>query len=340
MIHFARWTILLLAAAAAGCAPAAAQTLMRFNSWLPPTHPIMSQTIRPWAEEVARITQNRVRIEFTAQSLGPPPNQFNMVKDGVADAAITVHGYTPARFPLMQIGELPFLSDLSEPLSVGLWRVTQKHFAGKDEHAGTQLVGVFVSQPARVWTARKALKSIPDWDGMKLAGGAAVYLEIARALGGVGVRAPGPQAAEMLKRGVVDGVLIDASSYTDFGLAGTVKHMLDFPKGMSAATFAVILNSAKWNSVSAADRAAIEKISGETLSRTAGRNWDRVAAKSRENVKAAGVEVTMAEGAYLKALEGKLRFLEDQWLQKAAAAGVDGRAALSELKGTVNSYRP
>ena len=39
-------------------------------------------------------------------------------------------------------------------------------------------------------------------------------------------------------------------------------------------------------------------------------------------------------------LEDKLRFLDDQWLQKAAAAGIDGKAALSELKSTVNGYRP
>ena len=116
--------------------------------------------------------------------------------------------------------------------------------------------------------------------------------------------------------------------------------MLDFPKGMSAATFCVIVNKAKWNSISAADHAAIEKISGEILSRNAGRNWDREAAKSRENVKAAGVEITMAEGAYLRALEDKLRFLDDQWLQKAAALGVDGKAALSELRGAVSGYRP
>ena len=48
----------------------------------------------------------------------------------------------------------------------------------------------------------------------------------------------------------------------------------------------------------------------------------------------------MAEGAYLRTLEDKLRFLDDQWLQKAATAGIDGKAALSELKSTVNSYRP
>jgi TRAP-type C4-dicarboxylate transport system substrate-binding protein len=99
------------------------------------------------------------------------------------------------------------------------------------------------------------------------------------------------------------------------------------------------MNKAKWNALSPEDRAAIQKISGETLSRAAGRNWDAEAAKSRENVKAAGVEVTMASGAYLKELEDKLNFLEDDWLKGAQGAGIDGKAALNELRSIVNTYK-
>jgi TRAP-type C4-dicarboxylate transport system substrate-binding protein len=324
-----RTILLLVAALAAGAVHA--QNVLRFNAWLPLVHPMMAMTVKPWTDDVAKATGNRVRFEFTAQSMGPPPNQFDMVRDGVIDAAITVHGYTPARFPLMQIGELPFLSDKSEPLSVALWRVMHKRFAAKDEHAGTQVMAIYTSQPGRVFTTKRALKSLKDWEGLKFAGGAAINLEEAKALGGVGVRAPGPQASEMLKRGVVDGLFIDMSSFTDFHLAGTAKYMLDFPRGIHAATFTLIVNKAKWDAISAADKAAIMKISGEALSRRFGANWDAAAAKSRENLKPAGVEVTMADGAYFKQLEDKLRFLEEEWLKRAAAAGLDGKAALADL---------
>jgi TRAP-type C4-dicarboxylate transport system substrate-binding protein len=314
---------------------AQAQTVLRFNSWLPLVHPMMAMSVKPWTDDVAKATDNRVRFEFTAQSMGPPPNQFDLVRDGVIDAAITVHGYTPARFPLMQIGELPFLADKSEPLSVALWRVTQKHFAAKDEHAGTQVMAIYTSQPGRVFTTKRALKSLKDWEGMKFAGGAAINLEEAKVLGGVGVRAPGPQASEMLKRGVVDGLFIDMSSFTDFHLAGTVKHVLDFPRGIHSATFMLVMNKAKWDAIAPADKAAIMKISGETLSRRFGVNWDAAAAKSRENLKPAGVEVTMADGAYFKALEEKLHFLEEDWVKRATAAGVDAKAALADLRAHV-----
>ena len=320
------------------CGLAQAQTVLKFNSWLPSTHPIVAMTVKPWTDEVAKVTQGRVRFEFTASGLGPPPSQFDLVRDGVADAALTVHGYTPARFPLMQIGELPFLAGLSEPLSVALWRVDRQFFTDKKESAGTHVMAIFASQPGRVFTVGKKLESIGDWQGLKLAGGAAINVEEAKALGAVGLRAPGPQAAEMTKRGTADGLFIDVSSFTDFSLGGTIKHMLDFPRGIHAATFTLIVNEGKWKAIAAADQAAIEKISGETLSRTAGRNWDEAAARARVAFPPAGVEVNMITPEHQQALDKRLRFLEDEWLNKARATGVDGKAALAELRRIVAGY--
>src|SRR5207302_6214931 len=96
--------------------------------------------------------------------------------------------------------------------------------------------------------------------------------------------------------------------------------------------FMLVVNKAKWDAIPAADQAAIMKISGEALARRFGANWDAAAAKSRENLKPAGVEVTMAEGAYFRELEEKLRFLEDDWVKRASAAGADARVALCELR--------
>ena len=43
----------------------------------------------------------------------------------------------------------------------------------------------------------------------------------------------------------------------------------------------------------------------------------------------------MADGAYFRDLEEKLRFLEDDWVKHAAAAGVDGKAALADLRAHI-----
>ena len=72
-VFMIRFFCLTLASFLALSAPASAQTVLRLNGWLPPTHPIMTRTLKPWAEEVNKVTQGRVRIEVTASSMGPPP---------------------------------------------------------------------------------------------------------------------------------------------------------------------------------------------------------------------------------------------------------------------------
>jgi len=51
------------------------QAPLLFNSFLAPQHPINTRVLKPWADEVAKVTQGRVRIEVTASSMGPPPTQ-------------------------------------------------------------------------------------------------------------------------------------------------------------------------------------------------------------------------------------------------------------------------
>jgi TRAP-type C4-dicarboxylate transport system substrate-binding protein len=319
----------------AGAAPAEAQVRIRFNSWLGPMHPIMALTVRPWAEEVERVTEGRVRVEFTAGPMGPPPAQFDMVRDGVVDAAISIHGYTPTRFELTRVGELPFLALGAEPLSVALWRVHEEFFAGRQEHRGVRLLGLFTSQPGIVYAKATALDGLPAWSGLKIAGGSRINVDIAERLGAVPVQAPGPQIYEMLERGIVDAGFLDQSSFKDFNLGRQVRHALTFPRGIYAVTWFLAVNEATWNRISAADRAAIERISGEAFARRAGANWDAEAAVARRQMEEQGISIVRADGAYLQEIQTRLAPLEAAWLEKARAAGVDGAAVLARLREVV-----
>src|SRR5437773_1369979 len=66
-----------------------AHTLLRYKTCVPLVYPLMAMTVKPWTDDIAKATDNRVRFEFTAQSTGPPPNQFDMVRDGVIAASTT-----------------------------------------------------------------------------------------------------------------------------------------------------------------------------------------------------------------------------------------------------------
>ena len=67
-----------------------------------------------------------------------------------------------------------------------------------------------------------------------------------------------------------------------------------FPGGLYNVSFAMIMNPAKWSQISEADRAAINKLSGEALARRAGKAWDATDAKGEKAVRDANIPVVIA----------------------------------------------
>src|SRR5688572_14535856 len=97
---------LFAAAALMASAPADAQTTWRFSNWVPPTHPLSTEVFFKWGKMVEEATQGRVKVQFIP-ALGAPPSHFDLVKDGVADVAMSVNSYTADRFVLSDGVELP-----------------------------------------------------------------------------------------------------------------------------------------------------------------------------------------------------------------------------------------
>lgn len=127
----------LLALAFAAGANAQEVTL-RLSNWLPPSHPVVKDIMVPWAEQVKEATEGRVAVQILDAPLGPPPAHFDLVASGAADLGFSAHSYTPGRFALTEIAELPFLTPSSEANSVALWNVWSQMLADKGEHGGSR----------------------------------------------------------------------------------------------------------------------------------------------------------------------------------------------------------
>jgi len=73
--------------------PAFSETLV-MSSWLPPKHPIVTNVMEPWAEQVAEVTEGRVKVRMLAKPLGSPPSHFDLAADGIADITYGLHSFT------------------------------------------------------------------------------------------------------------------------------------------------------------------------------------------------------------------------------------------------------
>ncbi len=74
-----------------------AQTRLLLSTFFPPAHPIYSQVMQPWAQEVEKATGGAVKIDFSPNSLVPPPGQMDLVAKGGADISFQFAEVVPNR---------------------------------------------------------------------------------------------------------------------------------------------------------------------------------------------------------------------------------------------------
>ena len=336
-------TIGAFAASVAGTQFAAAQTApevtLRFNRWVPPTHHFHVRIMMPWAERVEKASNGRIKIEFTAASLGAPPRQFDLAATGVADITAGNQTYTPERFVVSRVAELPFLGDTAESLSVAQWRVHQKYLAKADEYKGTKLLTVFNNGPYQIFTTKKAIVAAGDLHGLKMRAAGGMPTDIAKALEVVPVATPITEAYETLSRGIVDGTFLPPDSVRSFQLDKFLEHQVRIPRGLFNAAFFVVINERKFASLSQANQAAMLSVSGETFAHTAGAIWDDQDRIANEQFAKSGMKITTASQALLADLTKRLSHIEAQWIKEANERGVDGAAALEMFRREAAQYK-
>ena len=318
---------------------AAAETVLRLSNWVPASHVITRDILEPWMADVARVTEGRVQIEALAAALGSPPAHFDVARDGLADIAIGVHGYTPGRFVLTQIAELPFLSDRAEPLSVAYWRVHTRYLAPIGEHRGVHLLALWTHGPGHIFNARRDIRALDDLAGLKFRVGGGLVSRISEALGTVAVPAPATKAYELLANGVADGIFFPVESIEYFNLTPFMTHGTLIPGGLYNSSFFLVANETAWESIEARDRAAIMAVSGEALAMRAGKAWDASDRAGLQALTAAGTVLEVANTPMLHALQARLAFAEGDWVAAAGALGADAALALAALRTEIEAYR-
>ena len=79
-------------------------------------------------------SDGRIKIDrFPSMQLGgTPPQLIDQAIDGVADIIWTVAGYTPGRFPQLEVFELPFMSPDAEATSRAYWELAEARMMDTD----------------------------------------------------------------------------------------------------------------------------------------------------------------------------------------------------------------
>lgn len=317
---------LAIAALGASVSSASAETVLNYSTWLPAGYVLNEPVLKPWSEEVEKVTEGRVRVEWLPKSVGSAAAQFDVVRDGLADVSIVLPGYTPGRFPVMEIGELPLLANDPAVLSPVFYRVYDEHLKDKKPFEGTHLLSIWASTPTHIVNKTGITQDIAELAGMKMRAPSATAISIMNEMGIVPIQKPVSEMYELASTGVVDGTFFPFNPILDWKVQDIFKYVTVVDGGLGQSVLAVLVNEAKWNSISEEDRAAIMEISGEKLSLAVGEVYARGEENARKTLQENGVTVEPASEQLMTQIRDTLEPIDRAWIAKAEEAGLSNAA--------------
>ncbi|MDA9207711.1 TRAP transporter substrate-binding protein [Octadecabacter sp.] len=314
--------------------PAFAETTLTVANWLPPSHPLVSEVIVPMTQQISEATGGEVVANILPAPLGPPPAHFDFAVNGVADITFGVQGYNAGRFLTTNIAEVPFLGDSAEAISVAYWRTFDAMLRDAGEYDDVKVLAVFTHGPGEIFLKDGDASAIDLLDGQKLRVGGGIVNEVATTLGAVPVEGPSSKAYELLSQGVADGILFPYESVNFFKLIPQLNVGVSVPGGLYNTSFYIVMNQAKWDSLTPDQQAAIDSVTGEALARMAGQMWDRADEAGIEAM-ADQTTITPATDDQMAAWTEALQPVVDAKIAEVSEAGIDGAAALEMLRAEI-----
>jgi TRAP-type C4-dicarboxylate transport system substrate-binding protein len=166
-----------------------------------------SRVVVPWCEAIAKDSNNRMRCQILPAMTGggTPAQLVDRVKDGVDDLVVTLPGYTPGRFPIMEALELPFMTNTAESASAAAWDFYNKY--ATKEFAGTKILATWVHDEGFVSTSSKPIKNLNDFKGLKIRAASRQSSKLLARLGATPVGMPIPAVADAMTKGTIDGFM-------------------------------------------------------------------------------------------------------------------------------------
>ncbi|BAQ08585.1 TRAP system periplasmic protein [Bacillus sp. OxB-1] len=305
------------------------------SHFLPSNHPIQNNILKVYLDELEEKTDGRITSEiYSAGALGDPGSQYDMAVTGTADVALSVHGFTPGRFPIVSVVELPFLVESAQESSDILWTLYEEFPELKEEHKDTTPLWLFTVDPAQLISAKKKIETPSDLKGLRVRTPSPLGNQIIEALGGTPVSMPMGEVYDSLQKGVVDAAMVPISEAKDYNLHEVVKYITI--GNFSVTPFFSVMNTDIFNSFTEEDQKLIHELGGRHMVEVIGQTTRKTAEDGRKIAEENGVEIIELSGDNLAAWEEALTPISEKWVSDLEAKGLPGQKIfdrVQELKG-------
>jgi TRAP-type C4-dicarboxylate transport system substrate-binding protein len=303
--------------------PAQAQMKLRLTTMWPAQHPL-SVLFGDWGKDVEKATAGRVTVTvFAANTLSPPMQVYDNTVKGVVDVGTSLLAYSPGRLPLSEVLQQP-LGYQNGYQASKLANEYYKKFKPK-EFDDVKVMFLHGAAPGFIFT-KNPVKSTADVKGLRIKANAE-NADIVKLLGASPVTMPVTETYDSLSRGVIDGALFPIEALQGFKIGEVVKTVIENYGVSYMTSMYCIMNKDKWNAISAADKAAIEKINDE-YNEKFGKKWVELDKNAEAFAKSKGVTFLTVSKAEDAETAKKMQPILDDYVKMAKGKGLPGDEAL------------
>ena len=309
---------------------------LRLHTFSSPSAIAVQEFLEPWARQVETRSNGRVTVQvFPAMQLGGrPADLYGQARDGVVDIVWTLPGYTPGRFPLTEVFELPFVCGGAEAASQALTMFHREWM--RDEYEDTQPLVFHTTAPGHIHTVDRQIHTLEDLEGLKVRVASQNDAAMLEALGAVPVGMPITQTYEALSRGVVEGAWIQWSVLRPYRLQEVTRYHTEV--SLVCSPFVLTMNKARYDGLPDDIRQILDDTTGMALAQRLGRLWQQDENRGRDLAVQRGNRVLVLAESERARWRTATAPLAERWIAKIDAMGHDGQALLADARRLIASY--
>lgn len=309
---------------------------LKMSHFMSVKHVQHAQVMAPFAEEVEKATDGRVKITiYPGGALGKPPEQYQAAVSGITDIAFGLQCYTPGKFPLTSVLELPCMVTSAEAGSHVLWDLYQEFPEIQAEYPAVKILWLWTHDTGQLIT-NKPIRKLDDLKGMKLRCPGAYQTKMIESWGATPVMMPISELYDSIQKGVADGTVAPLSVIYDFNLYDVSKYVTI--GNFYVCTFFMVMNPDSWDRISAQDQKIIEGLIGKRMSDEAGAAYDAGAKLGLETCEEAGIEIYTLPPDELAKWKTVMMPLDKQWVADIEAKGLPGEKVYNEAVKLAEKY--
>jgi TRAP-type transport system periplasmic protein len=301
----------------------AQSTKLRLSGIWPQVHPI-TKLLEQWGKDVETATSGRITVtSFPSNTLTPPMQAYDNTAKGVVDIAACLLAYAPGRLPLSEVLQQP-LGYKNAYQATKLANAYYNKFKPK-EFDDVKVMFLHGAAPGFVMT-KNMVSSMAEIKGLRIRANAE-NKDIVTNLGASPVTMTVAEVYDGLSRGIIDGTLFPIEALQGFKIGEVVKTVLENYGTSYMTSMYVVMNKDKWNALTPADQAAIEKIN-EAYIEKAGKLWVELDTKAKEFAIQKGVTFLKVSSAEEAETAQKMKPILDAYVSVTKAKGLPGEEVL------------